>query len=74
MINSASFNKFHEIVLRHRRRHISPAVHRKIRSPRQRKIEPDEGGLFVPKLAIPKLIRRYRHGMQYVEFALFQQR
>lgn len=72
VIHPAALDELHEVVLRHAGRHVPPAVDGEVGAPRQREIEPDEGGLLVPELGIPELVRGDGGRVQGVELALLQ--
>ena len=66
VIDPAALHELHEIVLRDTRRDVPPAVDGEVRAPGQSEVQPDEGGLFVPKLGVPKMVRRNHGRMGHV--------
>lgn len=67
VVDAPALHELHEVVLRHAGRHVATAVHREVGAPRQREVEPYEGGLLVAELGVPELEGRYGGGVRLAQ-------
>lgn len=72
VVHATALHELHEVVLCDAGCHVPSAVDGEVRPPRQRQVQPDEGGLLVAELRVPEVVWQYDGRVSNVVCLQFQ--